>query len=58
MEFLFQPESSEIQCMPVSITDDAMSEPSERFSVMLSSSIPRVKVGDSTSVIINDDDRK
>ena len=44
--------------MPVSITDDAMSEPCERFSVMLSTSIPRVKVGDGTSVIINDDDRK
>ena len=57
-EVIFQQQSTVIQCIPLTITDDAISEPCERFSAMLSGVTPRVKTGDSVSVFINDDDCK
>ena len=57
-EATFRPQSSVILCIPVTIADDATSEPCERFSAMLSGVTPRVKTGNSVSVIINDDDSK
>ena len=47
-----------IQCIPVTIADDAMFEPCERFSAMLSGITPRVKTGNSVSIFLNDDDCK
>ena len=47
-----------IQCIPVTIADNAMSEPCERFSAMLSGVTPRVKTGNSVSIFLNDDDCK
>ena len=57
-EVIFQQQSTVIECIPLTITDDAISEPCERFSAMLSGVTPRVKTGDSVSVFINDDDCK
>ena len=57
-EVIFQQQSTVIQCILLSIADDAISEPCERFSAVLSGVTPRVKTGDNVSVFINDDDCK
>jgi len=46
------------QCVPIAITDDGVTEPCERLFGTLSTGISRVKLGNNTSIIINDDDRK
>jgi len=47
-----------LQCIEILITDDNVSEPCERFFVAISSGISRVKTGNSTAIIINDDERE
>ena len=46
------------QCVPIAITDDGVTEPCERLFGAISTGISRVKLGNNTSIIINDDDRK
>ena len=46
------------QCVPIAITDDGVPEPCERLFGTISTGISRVKLGNNTSIIINDDDRK
>ena len=46
------------QCVLIAITDDGVPEPCERLFVTISTGISRVKLGNDTSIIINDDDRK
>ena len=57
MDVTFQPGETGPKSIPINTVDDDVVEPSEEFTVTLSSSSPGVTVGGPASVFIKDNDK-
>ena len=57
VDVTFQPGETGPKSIPINIVDDDVVEPTEEFTVTLSSSSPGVTVGEPATVFIKDNDR-